>query len=664
MGTKGGGKGKAGKKGGGQRQNKKQAEQKQELQLLPNDRVEAVRPLWESLPQAEREKLLTIDLQLLRERAQQASELSKQQQAAIESMESTELMLLEPNLDEVLNEGVNRLKERSTWKLWTWPTQPTPHMEQREFVEAEAFRQHLVDNHISEDLSRFLPRDDPKAPERPAEEAFRLRMVELLSRVQQQTMRQQEEQQLMSSKPGKEYRELGKQHQHQQQAAEGTQVVDTRPIEQQSVYRRRRHHAADMNTVLRDSNVEMVNLILEALEKEHEVLYSTLITPIATYIMEVLPEEQRDTTRVNELSFEDLDKLVPEDVASILEWLTEKVDALSTRLKAEPKESEELEEEEENMGDVDLWALANDGNALTVNARWLQHLQDRLLGEDGHPRKAKQAEDPHHCGLVLEWVYGSIVSTAEKARDGARRALGNIVTPPEEGHLALLRALEEQQAWESKLQQAKNLLAEMLKSRVEAAEMSAKYNISAVPKNAKAEDVVVDDSIPDHAIIAMLRREILLTKAKLHYLVFEHLQQERTLRTYKSQLKQGEPEFDRLKRELEEVKQNHRGLDGTYRSQAEMERHRAQLADQAIEEQLEVQTAFREQGAMLQGIYDKKQRAEYDITKRETEVKQLQGWKTTIEKLVENVTEVVAALSKGSSQQQQQQQSHQLQQCQ
>jgi cytochrome c oxidase subunit IV len=49
---------------------------------------------------------------------------------------------------------------------------------------------------------------------------------------------------------------------------------------------------------------------------------------------------------------------------------------------------------------------------------------------------------------------------------------------------------------------------------------------------------VVDDNIPDHAIIAMLRREVLLTKAKLHFLVFEHLQQERTLRTYKSQLKQ------------------------------------------------------------------------------------------------------------------------------
>jgi hypothetical protein len=54
---------------------------------------------------------------------------------------------------------------------------------------------------------------------------------------------------------------------------------------------------------------------------------------------------------------------------------------------------------------------------------------------------------------VLEWVYGTIVSTAEKARDGAKRALGGNVPAPEEGHFALLRALEEQQAWESKLQQ-------------------------------------------------------------------------------------------------------------------------------------------------------------------------------------------------------------------
>lgn len=52
-------------------------------------------------------------------------------------------------------------------------------------------------------------------------------------------------------------------------------------------------------------------------------------------------------------------------------------------------------------------------------------MQERLLGEDGHPRKVHEGEDPHRMGLVLEWVYGTIVSTAEKARDGAKRALGN-----------------------------------------------------------------------------------------------------------------------------------------------------------------------------------------------------------------------------------------------
>lgn len=39
------------------------------------------------------------------------------------------------------------------------------------------------------------------------------------------------------------------------------------------------------------------------------------------------------------------------------------------------------------MGDVDLFTLTAGGGALTVNAKWLQHLQERLLGEDGHPRK-------------------------------------------------------------------------------------------------------------------------------------------------------------------------------------------------------------------------------------------------------------------------------------
>ena len=47
------------------------------------------------------------------------------------------------------------------------------------------------------------------------------------------------------------------------------------------------------------------------------------------------------------------------------------------------------EEEENGIGDVDLFTLVEGAEALEVNAKWLQHLQERLLGEDGHPRKAR-----------------------------------------------------------------------------------------------------------------------------------------------------------------------------------------------------------------------------------------------------------------------------------
>lgn len=49
--------------------------------------------------------------------------------------------------------------------------------------------------------------------------------------------------------------------------------------------------------------------------------------------------EMRETT-AEDFRYEDLERLGTDDLARITEWLTEKVDALSTRLKAEPKEDE------------------------------------------------------------------------------------------------------------------------------------------------------------------------------------------------------------------------------------------------------------------------------------------------------------------------------------
>lgn len=53
--------------------------------LAPQERVNAVRPFWENLPQEERVKLLTIDVAMLRERAKQLNEAAKQQAGEVVS---------------------------------------------------------------------------------------------------------------------------------------------------------------------------------------------------------------------------------------------------------------------------------------------------------------------------------------------------------------------------------------------------------------------------------------------------------------------------------------------------------------------------------------------------------------------------------------------------
>jgi hypothetical protein len=68
-------------------------------------------------------------------------------------------------------------------------------------------------------------------------------------------------------------------------------------------------------------------------------------------------------------------------------------------------------------------------------------------------------------GLVLEWVFGTIVSTAEKGRDGAKRQLGGYTPSADAAFDALVAALEDQAALEARQHAAKELLAEMLRSR-------------------------------------------------------------------------------------------------------------------------------------------------------------------------------------------------------
>lgn len=600
----------------------------------------AVRPLWLSLSPEEREDVLTVPLDDLR---RYAKELAARNRLAAEidvaeALAAGHMVInLDPPVDDILELGLSRSKDRGTWKVWQWPP------EEATFLDSDAFRKYLEDNLLGEEHRVVLPKEPEgtRPMEKPSEAAFRQRMLDLMAKIQEQRVAQEEAAAAASRRQG---------------------------IRRQ-----------DPATAMRDAAIDLIVIILGVLETEHEALYQHCLFPVTSFVCEILPEGSRKTTR-SELFPEDLECLLPDDVNRIFDFLQEKVEALSSKLKSDAKELEQEDPNEEPIGDVDLFSLTEDGQSLRVNQKWLGHLRSRVLGEDTQPRRAKEGEDPTSAGLILEWVYGTIVSTAEKGRDAAHRSLGTKPPSAEDAVEALVHALEEQSMWDMHARSSRDLLAQMLESRKEAAALSEKFDIrtrgphnelkpaeggierkqsaeaesggAGVIGNGLSNGLAGGDAttagtlpeLPNEAILFMLKREALLTSAKLHGLKLEQAASKRELRSLQAQLRAGEPQFERLKRELDELKAvPSRSLDGTYRNTAEMERHRAQLADAAIEEQISVQAAFRKIGSRLQKVLESKQDLEVVIVKKDQEANQLNKWRRNVCSMVDTLEDLLAA---------------------
>ncbi|KAG7673994.1 hypothetical protein Ndes2526B_g02526 [Nannochloris sp. 'desiccata'] len=612
----------------------------QQQMLPPLERMASVRPLWQSLTPEEREAVLTVPLEDLRAYAKEQAarhRLANEADMAEAAAAGQIILTFDPTLDEVLDQGLARSKECGTWKVWHWPP------DKAEFKDTEAFRKHLEEHLLGPEHRAVLPKEPEgsRPLEQPNEAAFRKRMQDLLVSVQEQRLAQDEEVAAASRRPGA--------------------------------------RRQDPLVVMRDATIELIITIISALEKEHESLYQHCLFPVTSFVCDVLQEGSYKTTRT-ELYPEDLESLLPEDIHRIFEFLQEKLDTLSTRLKPDAAELEQEDPDEEPIGDVDLFSLTPDGTALCVNDKWMSHLRSRVLGEDSQPRQAKDGEDPTKAGLALEWVYGTIVSTAEKGRDTAHRTISTKPVSPEEAVEALVNALEEQALWEQHARSSRELLSQMLASRKEATEMGEKYDLrtSVVARNVDraasngnpskpassgptgetstaddnashgvptaAEAAAEQPNLPAHVILFLLKREALLTAAKLHGLKLEQVTAKRELRSYQAQLRAGEPRFDRLRRELDEIKSApSRSLDGTYRNTSEMERHRSQLADAAIEEQITAQAEFRKIGSRLQKIVDLKAEIEMQISRREQEANQLQLWKRNVCQMVDNLEDNINA---------------------
>lgn len=585
--------------------------------LQPVERMAEVAPYWQSISAEQRSELLEAKVSDLRVfAARQSARIRKQREADIAETIAAgfpEPIFLDRPLDSELEGGLKRSQARGTWKVWFWPDTNSF------FCESEAFKKFLHENIIPPQLLQYLPKDQEgsKIPERPSEAKFRNRMVDLLTKVQEAQRAAQEE-------------------------------VSAATLNRRAP----RHEVLVPAPPARDPTIESIIIMLEALEQEHQAMYHSILVPISSFICEILPANMRSSS-LSELHFVDLERINPGDCTSIYEWLSEKIDGFTTKLRMDEDELKTLTpEEEEPIGDVDLFALVEndelsgdkdsdtwddellpdvDGNrVLTVNSKWLSHLQTRLLGEDSQPRRSKLEEDPGQLGLVLEWVYGTIVSTAEKARDAAHRALGSLVPNAEHAAEVLIDTLQDHQALELKAKLDREFLMRMLNSRKEAKILAEKYGLtSLLPKR---EDTEAHIGIPNEIALAALRREVLLTQAKLHYLQNDHKLNEQQFKVIGNQLRQLEPEYQRLTAELEALKSNPRNLEGgAYRTAAEAERHRTVVADALMEEQLQIQQALRKTEETIKAGIPQKEVLQKKMAEGQAEMSQLTSWLKTIE---------------------------------
>lgn len=174
-------------------------------------------------------------------------------------------------MTQVLEQGLQRLKDKGSWKLWRWPG------EDREFLDGEAFREWYRSSQVEEELRPYLANNDPTQTEKPAEAGFRQRMSELAQKIQQRIQAMDGE--LSGAQAARPGRRLG-----------------ARPGAESSGGSARQ---------LKTSHVEVIHMVMEAFEREPECLYDWLSTAVNFYVIESLSAEHRETN-IYDLAYEDL----------------------------------------------------------------------------------------------------------------------------------------------------------------------------------------------------------------------------------------------------------------------------------------------------------------------------------------------------------------------
>jgi hypothetical protein len=240
-------------------------------------------------------------------------------------------------------------------------------------------------------------------------------------------------------------------------------------------------------------HLEQVSHLVDELRAEEPPLVDAALAPVLAAVAACVPAHLR-RSGPRDLDCADIEaRMSAADAAAIYDHLTDKVTEFAAE-RVDPASAGS-----EAMEDVDLFCC--EGEELVVNAKWLRHLEQRAMGDGGkicrctadglegeEPASSRNpavplspAVDCPAGGLVLDWAYGKIVNTAEKARGGAQALLGAAAIPLPLADLAaaaagawaeLLRGCGEHATLLEQRTSAKALLADVLRARL-AAETAA-----------------------------------------------------------------------------------------------------------------------------------------------------------------------------------------------
>ena len=574
----------------------------------------AVRTFWETLSTEEKRDLLRMPLRELESHATEMNVVTQDYG--------------EVNMMNLLHESLDRMKSHGTWKMWQCTlnedleSPPT-------FRTSEEFRNHLTTNH-----NLKLQPVQPGRPPTPAETALRERMANLLKTVGHNTRQLDEE-------------------------------VKTRD-------RQRRIPQEQLSQMARQTTIDNISTILEDLRDEEQCLFDSCLLPVLRFVNDEIPAGERQSTS-KELAFADLELLSQDSLERCAEFLLDRVEGYAAELN-KPRDANDPDEIEE---EIDLFTYDQEAAEMNVHPKWLQHLERRQIGEDGQPCRVENDDDCR--GLVLDWVYGRIVCTMEKARASAKRTLGceDLASAAQQAYEGLVRALAEQQLYENEKKRARELMNSMLQMRKEVADLpppppqqqqqqqraaaaaaasgsSASSNCD-TPAGEEAGSSTAStgsNEIPppppppthpdinDEQIQMLLRREEVLTRAKIHVLERENRASVNKRGQIAIKIAKGESEFKRLQQELEEAKRLSPQSDGgTVRNSAELERHRAAMVDAAHEEQVELLDALREQSQRLQRLVHEKEVLERQIQATDREYQQLSAWRLSVQHIMQEISE-------------------------